>query len=375
MAVAKLTKSVVDKLPAGSILWDAEVVGFGVRAGKRKHYLLRYRLNGRQTFRRIGTHGSPYTVDMARNEARRLLGLLAGGENLAPARNEGATFASEAQRYLTVRERDARANTHKQLRYYLFVLAKPLHSLALGEINRRMVAELLSRIEIANGPTQRNRFRSGLSAFFSWCIREGLLEANVVTGTGKAAEAGSRERVLAPDEIRSLWRALGEDGWSQCLRLLLLTGCRKEEIAALRWSEVDFDNSLLRLPAERVKNGREHTLPLSDQAMAVLRRVASQTKSQTKNDGRVFEGVSWAHRKELLDVRLGIAAWRTHDLRRTCATGLGELGVSPWIVEAALNHVSGSRAGVAGIYNRSKLTEPMRDALQKYADWIDKITA
>ena len=373
MAVAKLTKSVVDRLPPGAICWDQAVNGFGIRVGKGKHFLLRYRVSGKQTFRSIGRYGSPWTVDTARNEAIRLLGLLAGGADLTPVRNEGAIFGEQAQRYLSLRVRDNRYGTMKILRYHLLVLAKPLHLLVLAEINRLTIAELLGVVEVEHGPVQRNRCRASLSAFWNWLIREGLLEANVVAGTGKAAENNSRDRVLTQEEIRKLWAALGSDAWSDSVRLLLLTGQRKNEIAELRWSEVDFDRRLIVLPAERVKNGREHTLPLSKQALAILKGI-SRSPSGRENDGRVFAGMSWANRKDTLDARLGIAHWIIHDLRRTCATGMIELGELPHIVEAVLNHLSGHKASVAGIYNRATYFEPMRDALQKWADHLDVIT-
>jgi hypothetical protein len=117
------------------------VIGFGVRAGKAKHYLLRFRFSGRQTFRRIGTHGSPWTPETARNEARRLLGQVAGGENPAVQREVGETFVTQVERYLLNRQRDTKPAGFRQMQYHLRNLASPLHRLPLGEIDRRRVAE------------------------------------------------------------------------------------------------------------------------------------------------------------------------------------------------------------------------------------------
>jgi integrase len=192
-----------------------------------------------------------------------------------------------------------------------------------------------------------------------------------VQGTGKAAEGASRDRVLSPDEIKALWRSLGDDRFSDVLRLLLLTGQRRTEIGKLVWSEIDLAESVITLPAERVKNSRSHELPLSTQALAIIER-------QPRTTDFVFGGKGlhdWAEGKAALDQRLGIARWTLHDLRRTCATNLAELGVQPHHIEAVLNHQSGHKASVAGIYNRAKYTDEMRSALQRWADHIERITA
>jgi integrase len=234
---------------------------------------------------------------------------------------------------------------------------------------------LLGEIETGSGPVSRNRARSALSSFFSWCVSEGLLDTNPVTGTAKADEGGSRERVLTPDELRRLWRGLGTEPFSQIVRLLLLTGQRRNEIGHLRWAEVDLAARRIVLPPERTKNGRLHELPLSHQALAILERLPRRNSSDFLFGIRGTRGFNdWAYAKAKLD-QLGIAPWHIHDLRRTTATGMAELGVQPHIIEAVLNHVSGHKAGVAGVYNRASYAEPMRDALQRWADWLDQITA
>jgi len=242
-------------------------------------------------------------------------------------------------------------------------------------------------VETASGPTARNRVRSSLSAFFNWAVREGLLDANPVTGTARADERGSRDRVLAQAELAELWAALPQGDFGQIVRLLALTGQRREEIGGLRWSEVDLDRGLIVLPPDRTKNLRQHEVPLSRQAKAII-------EHQPKRKGRDYifgigkTGFSgWSKSKERLDQALLIkrkaadrrakplSSWHLHDLRRTAATGMAELGVLPHVVEATLNHVSGHKGGVAGIYNRAKYSDEMRAALQRWADHLDTITA
>ena len=248
-----------------------------------------------------------------------------------------------------------------------------MHKLRLDQIDRRKCAALLGEIETTSGPASRNRTRSILSSLFSWCVAEGLVEINPVTGTAKAIENGSRERVLTQDELRELWRSLGDDRFSDIVRLLLLTGQRRTEIGKLQWNEIDLGRGMIVLAPDRTKNSRLHEVPLSRQAKAVLERLPRRNTTEFLFGKRGFP--DWGGAKQELDQRLGIAPWRIHDLRRTCATQMSELGVLPHIVETVLNHVSGHKAGVAGVYNRSKMSDAVREALQRWADYLDQITS
>src|SRR5262245_878735 len=374
MAVGKITKTVVDRLPAGALMWDQTVVGFG--AGRQRRdvfYLLRYRLNGRQRFITIGRHGSPWTPDTARNEAKRLLGLVASRSDPAHERIRPAeTFGGEVVRYLQRKRASIKPRTFEEVERHLTVHSKALHPYRLAEIDRRTIALRLAEIETGSGPVARNRVRSSLSAFFAWAVREGLLEINPVAGTGKADEGHSRDRVLSPPELAKVWRSLGEHQFSDIVRLLILTGQRRVEIGGLRWSEIDFDRGLIVLPPARTKNNRQHELPISRQVRAILER---QARRRELVFGRGKHGYNhWNDSKAALDRRLnGVAEWRLHDLRRTAATMMAELGVFPHIIEAILNHVSGHRAGVAGIYNRARYEAEMRQALQRWADHTDAL--
>ena len=196
--IGKVTKASVDRLPAGSVVWDQTVVGFGARRQRRDvFYLLRYRLNGRQRFITIGRHGSPWTPDTARNEAKRLLGLVASRNDPANERIRPAeTFGAEVQRYLERKRSSMKPRSFEGVERHLQAHAKSLHRLRLAEIDRRTIALRLAEIEAASGPVARNRVRSSLSAFFSWSVREGLIEINPVAGTGKADEGHSRDRYL-----------------------------------------------------------------------------------------------------------------------------------------------------------------------------------
>jgi integrase len=371
MAVGKVTISSLNKLQG--YLWDTSVTGFGARRQTNGvFYYVRYRHNGAQVVKSIGRHGA-LTPDTARAKAKQLLGVVAGGTDPFAQALVGEGFAAAVDRYLERRRASLRPVTYGETERYLRGLAAPLHSLRLEQIDRRKVAALLGGIETSSGAASRNRARSALSAFFNWCITEGLLEANPVTGTAKAAEGGSRERVLTKEELRKLWRSLDDGSFSNVVRLLLLTGQRRNEIGKLQWSEIDFAKQQIILPASRVKNSRDHTVPLSTQTLAVLERLPRRNSSDYLFGHRGF--CDWAAAKAKLGQRVGIAQWTLHDLRRTCATNLGELGIQPHHIEAILNHYSGHRAGVAGVYQRAKYADEMRSALQRWADHLDRITA
>jgi integrase len=383
--LGKITKSTVERLPLNAMLWDQSLVGFGARRQLRHvHYLLRYRINGHQRFITIGRHGT-FTPETARTEAKRLLGLVASKIDPASERvRQAETFGAEIERYLHRKQSALKPRSFKEVSHHLHVHAKPFHRLRLAEIDRRTIASRLAEIEQASGPGARNRVRSSLSAFFAFAIREGLIDANPVSGTGKADEGPSRDPTLTEPELRAVLNALDADPphnrgrgrphlglgpFSDIVRLLVLTAQRRAEIGGLRWSEIDFERSLIVLPPERSKNNRQHELPMSSQVRAILER---QPRNGEFVFGRKF--TSWGNGKASLDRRLnGMADWRLHDLRRSAATHMAELGVLPHIIEAVLNHVSGHRAGVAGIYNRARYQDEMRNALQLWADHVESL--
>jgi integrase len=200
-----------------------------------------------------------------------------------------------------------------------------------------------------------------------------LVDVNPAAFTNKRAET-PRDRVLAEDEIRAIWAALPPGDFGDIIRMLLLTGQRRGEIAELSWQEIDFERGLIVLPSSRTKNAREHAVPMSASVRAIL-------DARTRIYGRdlVF-GVRGIGRfgfgkcKARLDKALagaGMKEWVVHDLRRTAATLMGErLQIPPHIVEAILNHQSGTKRGVAGLYNRSQYLGEKKQALERWADYV-----
>jgi integrase len=189
-------------------------------------------------------------------------------------------------------------------------------------------------------------------------MREGLALSNPVASTNKREEQ-ARDRVLSDDELRRILNAVSDGAYGTIVRLLALTGQRRSEIAELRWSEVDLEARTLNFPAERTKNKRPHVVPLAPTARALLEKLP-------RAGDAVFEFTAWAYSKDILDGRSGVSGWTFHDIRRSVATGMADIGIQPHIIEAVLNHVSGHKGGIAGIYNRATYSKEKAEALARW---------
>ena len=277
-------------------------------------------------------------------------------------------FGAMAAEYLDFRAKDMRARSLEGCRLHLLKYFTPLHRLPLHKINRATIAAELRTVARDRGPVAANRGRSTLSAFFGWAIGEGVIEANPVINTNKSSEGMGRERVLTDAELVAVWNAAPASAYGRIIQLLILTGQRRAEIGGLRWSEI-VDGAIA-LPRERTKNGRAHVVPLSPQALAVLERVPQRVGRDFVFGGGVSGFAGFARDKQRLDEVSGVQGWVVHDLRRTCATKMADLGVPPHVVEAILNHISGSKAGVAGVYNKSAYTEEKRAAMTLWGNHV-----
>jgi integrase len=310
------------------------------------------------------------TPDEARRKAKRILGSIAGG--IDPVTPKAETTSAVIEEYLRFAEGRQRPGSFSDTQRYLRHQWRSLHHLPASEVKRRDVAKGLTEIEARHSTTVAARARAALSAMFAWAIREGYeIPSNPVQGTNRPPEPASRERVLTEAELVAIWRACNGSDHGRIVRLLILTGQRRDEIGKLRWNEIDLQGAVIRLPPERTKNKREHILPLSNLAVSYL-PAPVVGRDWVFGIGKGFSGYSQA--KPTLDQRSGVAEWRLHDLRRTAATMMADkLGVLPHIIEAILNHQSGSKAGVAGIYNRARYLDEMRTALDRWADYVSAL--
>jgi integrase len=283
------------------------------------------------------------------------------------------TFEAVSKLYLPHQQAKLRPNSYANVKRHLTVYAKPLHRLQFEKITKRDIATCVASVGTNSGIVSGNRARATLSAFFTWAMGEGLVETNPVIGVNRGEEK-SRKRVLDFTELRLIWNALPDSDFGAIMRLLMLTGQRAGEIAGLRWSEIDLQQRLISLPEARTKNKREHDIPLSDAARDII------AQQRRRNDRELIFGAAtgqyngWNRSMETLNKRIAEAVhrslshWTPHDLRRSFATHAAEqLSIQPHIIEAILNHVSGHKAGVAGIYNRATYATEKRTALDRWA--------
>jgi integrase len=220
---------------------------------------------------------------------------------------------------------------------------------------------------------------AAISGMFAWLKRQRRIEINPVAGVSRPQTAQSRDRVLSADEIRWFWRACDslEAPAGPALKLMLLLGQRRSEVAGMVRSELRDDGTWL-IPGARTKNAKAHVVPLAAPARELIAIVPGDSEYVFTNTGRTpLSG--WTHIKARLDAAMlafaqaergpdaEIAAFRFHDLRRTAITGMAEIGIRPDVIELTVNHVSGTRAGVAGTYNKAEMLDERRTALVRWA--------
>jgi integrase len=245
---------------------------------------------------------------------------------------------------------------------------------SLNELRRRDLTALLDPV-IKTGKVQSaHKLREVAIRIVNWAVDRGDIEVNYLASASRGRKRAGilrrsrRDRVLTDDEIRALWPACDQVGepYGALVRLALLLGQRRDEIAGMTWRELDLDAGLWVIPAARYKTGIEHAVPLPAAAVALLRKLAESKVCDrfvfSTTPGTRFSGYSKS--KERLDRVSGVTGWRIHDLRRTMRTGLSRLKIEPDIAERVIGHVVG---GVRGVYDRHLYLDEKRQALRRWA--------
>jgi integrase len=363
--------------------WDDDLPRFGHRlraSGDKvaRSWVVQYRHHGQS---RKMTLDAVLSLEQARGEAKRILALVALGQDPATEKKRKAsadrhTFAALREQYLEAKKPPViRPRTFIEWKRYLEEsYFKPLHNLPVDSVLRRDVAACILTISRRNGQTAAARARAAISALFSWAMSAGLAETNPTIGTEKPKAPPERTRVLSDAELLLLWQATEEPTpFNQIVRLLLTEGQRRTEVGGMCHSELDLDRAIWTIPAERAKNGHEHCVPLGSLAFDIIRSVPQVVGRDLLFGARTSRGFTgWAEFKRALDKRLGdqVRPWVLHDLRRTVATRLGDLGAEPHVIEMLLNHQGGHKRGVAGVYNKSKYTVAVKNAVAMWNNHI-----
>jgi integrase len=262
----------------------------------------------------------------------------------------------------------------------------------IDEARRRGIPGL-ERRNSGISDARARKMADALGAMFGWAFKHG--QQNPCAGVWRPDPPVARDRVLnvkpdvrGADELRWFWAACEELGEpvGALLKLLLLTGCRLNEIAEMVPDELSDDLTTLSLAGDRTKNNLAHDVPLSTLARDILRgvkRIEGCAYVFSRTGRAPISG--WSKIKLAVDAAMlelakaergkdaTIKPWRLHDLRRTCATGMAGIGIQPHIVEACLNHISGSKGGVAGVYNREQYNEAKRAAFELWAEHVERV--
>lgn len=403
MPQIKLTEKSINRKPpvTGRIeLWDKILPGFGLRISDSGHraYFVMARVHGRQIRRTIGTTEA-YKLADAREAARDILRNAARDidpkeaerqEKIETARARRNTFRAVAEDYMKHHAARLKSKGDMQARLDRDILPE-WGSRPIRDITRSDVRTLL-RDKALKYPIAANRILALVRSIFNWALDEELIDASPAARVRPPGEETARERVLNDEEVKKLWSGFEQLGepFGPLFQILLLTGQRRNEVAGMKWAEIE--NDIWRLPGERTKSGKGHLIPLSPLAKQILEGVSEiegckHVFTTARRGGRPVSG--WGKTKNRLDLivakevakgagepldmkKHGIADWTIHDLRRTFATGLRSLGVDRLTVSKCLNH---AEAGITQVYDRYSADPEKREALKKWAEHIQQLVS
>lgn len=370
-----------------AIIWDPTLPGLGIRfrnnGGKvSKTWAVQYRIGNQQRRESLGDIRKVTLADARKIARQRFakveLGVDPAVERAARERTR-YTLRTAAAAYLDAKRAVLRPTTYKHVERYLQTHWRPLLDKPLVEIGRADIAVCLTEMAKVHGRTAAGQARQNLSALYSWAAREGRCDANPVQFTNNPAEGSKpRQRVLSDTELSTIWQACGDDDFGRIIQLLILTGCRRDEIGGLRSSEINIEDNRLTIPGERTKNGHPLELALPPAAMDIIRRAQRRDGAHIfSRRGQGFRG--WAFAKMALDRRIHLATgkplgpWRIHDIRRTFRTGLSRIGIAPHVAERAINH---ARGGIEAVYDKHRYEAEVKGALERWANHVtDLISA
>lgn len=398
----RLTAAAIERMKPPSSgqtdCFDELLPGFGIRLSYSgtKAWFVMVRTNGKLIRTTLGRHPA-LSLSAARDQARQVKTQAEAG--IDPRAVKKAAKADEAERlsntfggladqfielYATPNLRPA------TVREYNRALRGPdaadLTNKPISDIYKRDILNILEHMAARGSPAAAGRMRAYLGKFFSWCIDHDYLTSSPTERIKPPHLSKGRNRVLSENEIRAIWQTADRETglFGLITKLLLLTGQRRMEVAGMFWAELEnlaVTNPLWRIPGTRTKNHQPHLVPLSSSVVEILEKLPRTSELVFSTNGKTpLSGFSKA--KARMDIRISehhedMPAWTYHDLRRTMVTIMNEeLRIPPHVVEAVVNHMSGSaKRGVAGVYNRALYLEERREALEAWGDWLKSLMA
>lgn len=347
-----LTDITVQKLPEG-MWWDESTSAFGLRVGKKTRTFVCVRDGGRKIT--IGRYPS-ISLQEARKKAK---GLLLGVYE--KAQDQG--YAEAVERYLRQIQPELRHKTWAEYQRILKSFSFTTTAVSPGE-----VAAALEQIPKASA---RTHGYVCLKIFFNWAMRHEYVESNPVSRVRRPRVAPARERVLEDHELKAIWHACEHVGlFGAMVRLLMVTGQRKGQFAALREDWVQWNKKRFVFPASVMKTAREHVVPLATLSEFLLRQLQPIGGYYFTAPGAIGQPfTAWSKSKIALDRHCDLDHWTLHDLRRTWSTNAARLDIPPHITERVLSHVA-PEGKVAAIYNRFKYEADLRDAMERMSRFV-----
>ena len=381
------------------MVFDSTQRGLAVRvtANGSRSYSAQYTLNGKKHRVPLG-NCEALSLAKAREAAAGIIGDVAKGKNPAQERKDAVAQAERERNRVTLDQLiDNWQREHLSMKRpgYAKEAVRAIRH-AFGSHLLRPADELdrekIKRILTGKPPAAVSHTIIYGHALYSWAMKEDIVEANPFANLSKPSPT-KRKRVLSDEELAAVWNAtqMATDPFGKIVPLLALTGQRRAEVAAMAWRELAPDLMAWTIPGVRTKNHETQIVPLSAPVRDIIntmprtgplvfpaegqdKKAAEESVAAAATVGpsqRSFAG--WSKAKARLDAASGVTDWWLHDLRRTLATGLQRLGVRLEVTEAVLNHISGSRGGIVGIYQRHDWANEKRAALDAWAAHIIRL--
>jgi integrase len=368
---------------------DGEVRGLYLQifpSGKHS-WAFRYRFGGRT--RKLTIGASPEIgLKAARDLARAAHLQVAGGEDPGAVKQAARTGAKAlpardtvekvAAQFLARHVRNLGTVTRNEVgRVIAKEILPAFRGRRLSEIKRPDVIEWLDTIVDRGAPISANRALSWFKGLCNFAVERGVIDVSPIAAIKPPSPEAPRDRVLSDDELRGAWEAADalEPVYGSFIKLLILTGQRRSEVAELRWAEIDLEKRVWTLPKERAKNGIERTIPLPDQAVEILKALprSGSPFALTLNGRNPIRGTPRIKRRLDAIMPPDTSSWVLHDIRRTVASGMARLGINLPVIEKLLNHVSGSFAGIIRVYQKYSFADEKRDAMERWGRHIDAV--